>query len=148
MHDTSDTSPENSSGLIENSTPFESAEEAWFWFIAAQEAKNSGARFVAGAGLHNRPCEPVDILKCIDRLYRNRRLKRDHIMVLKHYGVRHMAPDYARAKERRSYHLWCEALEILEELMMSKGIVKRHDDFELPAFICNEVLKSEKGFHA
>ena len=38
--------------------PFESAEEAWFWFIAAQQAKCDGARFMSGAGDVPRPCEP------------------------------------------------------------------------------------------
>ena len=38
--------------------PFPSAEEAWFWFIQAQEAKAAGARVRAGLGLTERPCEP------------------------------------------------------------------------------------------
>ena len=64
--------------------PFDSAEEAWFWFIAAQEARNDGARFAAGQAMFPRPCEPIDILKALDCLYRNRRLLRDHLLVLRH----------------------------------------------------------------
>lgn len=56
----------------QETTPFESVEEAWFWFITAQQAKNDGARFVAGGGLVTRPCEPVDILKILDSLHRKR----------------------------------------------------------------------------
>ncbi len=107
-------------------TPFVSAQEAWFWFIAAQQAKNDGARYVAGAGLYARPCEPLDILKVLDRLYRNRRLLRDHLLVLRHYGRRHLPPDPTRAKERRSYRLWCEALKRIEEVLIAKGIVESH----------------------
>ena len=120
---------------LTDTTPFESAEEAWFWFLAAQTAKNDGAKFVSGAGLHKRPCEPVDIFKVIDRLYRNRRLQRDHILVLRHYGLRHMAPDQYRAKEKRAYYLWKQALERIEGVLIAKGIVERRSTFELPAFV-------------
>lgn len=48
-----------------SSVPFESTEEAWFWFIQAQDARNSGARFFAGGGKMPRPCEPLDILNII-----------------------------------------------------------------------------------
>jgi len=78
--------------------PFESAQEAWFWFINAQQARNDGARFVAGCSKIPRPCEPLDILKIVDRLHRTRRLQRDHLLVLRHYGRRQMAPDPRRAQ--------------------------------------------------
>lgn len=129
---------------VSGTTPFENAEEALFWFIAAQDAKNDGAKFVAGVGLYKRPCEPVDILKVLDRLYRNRRLHRDHLLILRHYGRRHMAPDQFRTKEKRAYHLWKEALERIEEILIAKGIVQRSEKFEMPAFIC-EQQNSSRG---
>ncbi len=104
-------------------TPFESPEEAWFWFIAAQQARNDGARFVAGSCTVIRPCEPVDILKILDRLYRNRKLVRDHLLVLRHYGRRNMSPDYRRSKEARASYLWDEAMDIMASVMESKGII-------------------------
>lgn len=104
--------------------PFEDAQEAWFWFISAQQAKNEGAKFVAGQSVYNRPCEPIDILKTLDRLYRKRRLQKDHLLVLRHYGRRYMAPDPRRVKEQRSYYLWQEALERLGEALETKGIIK------------------------
>ncbi len=106
-------------------TPFDNVEEAWFWFIAAQQARNDGARFVAGSGLLNRPCEPVDILKILDNLHRKRRLLRDHLLVLRHYGRRNMPPDYRRAKERRAAVLWQEAMERLKTPMENKGIIAK-----------------------
>lgn len=109
---------------VAQTTPFESAQDAWFWFIAAQAAKNDGARFVSGAGLYKRPCEPIDILKTLDRLYRNRRLLRDHLLVLRHYGRRNMAPDPTRVKEERAHRLWSEAMERIEEVLTIKGIVE------------------------
>jgi len=105
-------------------TAFDTAEEAWFWFMLAQEARNEGARFSAGLSLVTRPCEPSDILKCIDRLYRNRRLSMDHILVLRHYGKRQLSPDPRRVKEARAFTLWKEALERIEPVLVRKGIVR------------------------
>lgn len=104
--------------------PFETVEEAWFWFIAAQAARNDGARIAAAMGV-TRPCEPIDILKILDDLYRNRRLIRDHFLVLRYYGVRNMPPDPRRPKEIRAARLWKEALERIEPVMIRKGIVRK-----------------------
>ncbi len=111
-------------GQETNIVPFESAVDAWFWFIQAQQARNEGARYTAGVSLFPRPCEPADILKVLDRLYRNRRLLRDHLLVLRHYGRRQMAPDPRRIKEIRAHDLWKEALERIEIVLVRKGIVR------------------------
>lgn len=112
--------------------PFDSAEEAWFWFIVAQQARNDGARFTMGIGLVPRPCEPVDILKILNRLHRNRRLLMDHFLVLRHYGRRMMPPDPHRIREARAATLWAEALDRLGEVLESKGIVRRAQRSWLP----------------
>ena len=103
--------------------PFDSVQEAWFWFVQAQQARNEGARFSAGCGVIARPCEPVDILNILGRLHRQRMITRDHLLVLRHYGRRQMAPDSYRAKEVRAYHIWHEALERLQPALERKGIV-------------------------
>ena len=108
----------------EGTVPFTSAEEVWFWFIDAQIAKEEGIKMMAGASLYPRPCEPVDILNILDRLYRNRKLLRDHLLILRHYGRRKMAPDPYRVKEQRAYLIWQEALDILGEVFASKGIME------------------------
>ena len=105
-------------------TPFADAEEAWFWFIQSHQARIDGARFTAGQGLAVRPCEPIDILKTVDRLYRQRLLQRDHLLVLRHYGRRLMPPDPRRLKEIRAYKIWREALQRLETSLIGKGIVR------------------------
>ena len=105
--------------------PFDSAEGAWFWFIQAQAARDEGARITAGQGLYNRPCEPMDILKVVERLYRHRRLIMDHLLVLRHYGRRMMAPDPRRVREARAAKLWNEAMERIEEVLVRKQIVVR-----------------------
>ncbi len=104
--------------------PFQTAEEAWFWFVTAQEARADGARFMAGAGLLPRPCEPVDILKAVDRLYRTHRLMREHLWVLRYYGRRRIAPDGRRVKEMRAHTLWREAMTEIAEALEAKGIVE------------------------
>jgi hypothetical protein len=109
--------------LSAETVPFGSAEEAWFWFIHAQEAKESGAQIVAGQSLYPRPCEPVDIYRALDKLYRQRRLVRDHLLVLRHYGRRRLPPDPYRVKEARAHTLWQQAMERLGTVLMSKGIV-------------------------
>lgn len=104
--------------------PFSSAEEAWFWFIQAQEAKAAGARVRAGLGLTERPCEPLDIYRAVDRLYRQRKLLRDHLHVMAHYGRRLSAPDSSRDREARAAVLWTEAFDQLTPLLRQKGIVQ------------------------
>lgn len=103
--------------------PFESAEEAWFWFIQAHGARCEGARLTMGMAAVPRPCEPVDILKVVDRLYRQRRLLRDHLHVLAHYGRRLMEPDPRRPKEQRACALWREAMDLMTPLLRAKGII-------------------------
>lgn len=103
--------------------PFSSAEEAWFWFVQAQEAKAAGARVVAGLGLVQRPCEPIDIYRAVDRLYRQRKLLRDHLHVMAHYGRRLSAPEASRDREARAAVLWDEAFEKLTPFLRDKGIV-------------------------
>lgn len=114
-------------GQVQGAIPFGNAEEAWFWFITAQQARNDGARFTAGGGLLQRPCEPVDILKVLDGLYRKRHLKRDHLLVLRHYGRRNMPPERRRQKEARAFYLWEEALERMEPELERKGIIAKQN---------------------
>lgn len=103
--------------------PFATAEAAWFWFIENWTARVEGARFTAGAGRTLRPCEPMDIFVVLDRLYRNRRLTRAHLLVLRHYGRRGEAPDPRRVKEMRAHELWTQAMEILATAFERKGII-------------------------
>lgn len=106
-----------------DATPFRSTEEAWFWFVQAQQASLEGARVRAGLSQLPRPCEPLDVARAVDRLYRQRRLFREHLAVLVHYGRRLMAPDPQRRAEARACGLWREALDRLDPVLRGKGIV-------------------------
>ncbi|CAK0760658.1 conserved hypothetical protein [uncultured Gammaproteobacteria bacterium] len=108
----------------EAGVPFNTVEEAWFWFVQAYDARAAGARVVAGLGTVSRPCEPLDVLRALDRLHRQRRLERDHLCVLIHYGRRMDAPDPRRDREARASSLWTEALGRLGPALRDKGIVR------------------------
>lgn len=127
--------------------PFESAQEVWFWFIQAQQARNEGARFTAGLSLTPRPCEPVDILKILDRLYRQRRLMRDHLLILRHYGRRQLAPDPVLVKEAIAYKLWGEAMERIEPVLIQKKIVKekKKDFFHETNLSCIDIENAKRA---
>lgn len=103
-------------------TLFKDAEEAWFWFIQAYDARQDGARITAHQGLYKRPCEPSDILKICERLRRHRRLDMNHFRIMRHYGQRMMAPDPSITKERFAHRLWIEAMDILGEVLVAKDI--------------------------
>lgn len=109
--------------------PFQSVEELWFWFINANQALLDGAKYSAGLGLYNRPCQPADILIIVDRLRRNRRLLWDHIMVMSTYGRRQVSPDPYHHKEMRAATLWQEAMSVLEEVMIDKGFIAQQTDW-------------------
>ena len=103
--------------------PFRSAEEAWFWTMAALIARRDGARISAGKGEKVRPCEPDDVIKCLDRLYRQRRIDLIHARVMRIWGERGQAPNPAWPRERCDWRLWHEAISRLEWPLRQKGIV-------------------------
>jgi hypothetical protein len=102
--------------------PFRSAEAAWFWcsgFLAARR-DGAGAKFGTG-GI--RPCEPDDILKALDRLYRQRRIDLAHARILRVWGEKGRAPDHGKPAERLDYRLWREAMTQLDQALRNRGIV-------------------------
>jgi hypothetical protein len=103
--------------------PFRSAEEAWLWTMAALQARRDGARYTANRGLVSRPCEPDDVVRSLDTLYRQRRIELVHARVLRVWGERQMPPNAAYASERHDFRLWQEALERLDWPLRVKGIV-------------------------
>ncbi len=103
---------------------FDTPECAWFWFIQARQARDDGARISMGLADVPRPCEPLDILKVVDRLYRNRMLLMEHLLVLRHYGRRLMPPDARRVREMRAHKIWTEAFAHIGPVLERKGIVR------------------------
>jgi hypothetical protein len=103
--------------------PFASAEEAWLWYAQCQLARLEGVRFVAGAGDVSRPCEPDDIYRAVDRLYRRRVLRRRHLIVLGRCARRLGVPDARGDATPGEAALWDEALDRLTTVLRHKGIV-------------------------
>ncbi len=103
--------------------PFVDAEEAWFWFMRCQRARNEGARFKNAAGGPVRPCDPDDLYRAVMALLRRRLIGRDHLKVLAHFGFREAPPDPRLAEQSGAYRLWCEALDRLTTVLKSKGII-------------------------
>lgn len=108
---------------LASAEPFRSAEEAWFWTMAALTARRDGARLSAARGAVQRPCEPDDVVKCLDRLYRQRRIELAHARILRIWGERATAPNPRIPSERGDHRLWREAMSALDGPLRAKGIV-------------------------
>ena len=106
-----------------SSVKFADAEEAWLWTMGCLMARRQGARFSANKGLVSRPCEPDDVVKCLDALYRQRRIDLLHARILRIWGERQAAPNPAYASEKSDWRIWREALQRLEWPLRVKGIV-------------------------
>jgi hypothetical protein len=102
--------------------PFRSAAEAWFWTMASLRARRDGVRN-RPAATFVRPCQPDDILKSLDGLYRQRHIDLAHARVLRVWGERGIAPDPHYPTERAEAVLWREAMDRLEWPLRVKGIV-------------------------
>lgn len=99
--------------------PFRSAEAAWFWAWPILEARREGAGHAFGH--QRRICEPDDVVKAIDRLYRQRRIELRHARALREAGERGHAPTDERSGDGR---LWREAIAQLEQALRARGIVR------------------------
>ena len=102
--------------------PFPTAESAWFWCMAALAARRDGARYTFVLR-SERPCEPDDIVKALDTLYRRRRIDLVHARILRVWGERQVAPNPSYAGEGCDWLLWREALFRLEWPLRVRGIV-------------------------
>ena len=93
-------------------TPFVSAEAAW---LAVARALYDHPRRTNG--------QIESVIRCLDRLYRNRRIELLHARILKIWGRRGMAPNPTRPSERSDWQIWREAIERLEGPLRDQGIV-------------------------
>lgn len=101
-------------------TPFNTAEEAWFWCVRATEARHGGARPRAGMTDTPRPCDAVDIQNAVLRLARARCLTQSHLGALGRYGQLQLRPG---SKASRDLVLWQQAMDRLGAALRAKGIV-------------------------
>jgi len=107
-----------------STTPFASAEEAWFWFIRCQRVRREGVQFSDGSSETMRPCDPDDVYRAIMTLLRNRKIGGEHLQVLGVFGLEERPPDPRRRDEERPARLWDEALDRLATVLRRKGIIE------------------------
>lgn len=103
--------------------PFDTAEQAWFWFARCQKLRNEGIRSGDRLQPVSRPCEPDDLYRTAIALYRQRRLNDQHIKVMSHYGFRECPPDPRQRSEEQAARLWADAMDRLHSPLLGKGIV-------------------------
>jgi len=106
------------------SQPFDSAEQAWFWYQRARLNRAEGARLAADPLAAARPCDPDDIVRAVTRLARAKILQRHHLRVLDRHGRRLMPPDPRLPEEEADAAAWAEALDRLATPLRQKGIVR------------------------
>lgn len=102
--------------------PFTSAEQAWFWTMGALRARHEGASS-SGRRSVPRPCDPDDVVKCLDQLYRNNRVDLAHARILRRWGERQEVPDASSNVQNGDAALWREAMERLDPPLRLKGII-------------------------
>ncbi len=101
--------------------PFDSAEEAWFWYCLCEQdkeyrAKKSDSRYV-------RPCETSDIVITVKNLFKKGILKSPHLKVLSKYGFTQVPPHPHFGDSVGICKLWQEAMNFLGLSLKQKGIV-------------------------
>jgi hypothetical protein len=114
---------ENASGYHPETVKFANADEAWFWAMGCLLARQQGARFSANKGLTRRPCEPDDVINCLDTLYRQRQIDLHHARVLRIWGERRQPPDPTYASEAPDHRIWREAMQRMRRPLHVKGII-------------------------
>ncbi len=105
----------------QETTPFESSEEAWFWYCLCEKEKSNNRRQYTPKII--RPCETADIFIAVKRLLKLGILKPYHIKILSKYGFQQVPPHPHFGDSLTICHLWKEALHFLERLLVQKGIV-------------------------
>ncbi len=104
--------------------PFRSGEEAWFWTMAIILARRDGAGLAWRPDQALRPCDPEDVIKCLNLLYERRCVALLHARILRVWGERQMAPDASVPGQADEARLWQQAMGRLEWALRGRGIVR------------------------
>ncbi len=89
------------------------------WTIKALAAEAEGKQRARPVAI----CAPAEVVKCLDTLYRRRRIDLRHVRILRIWGHRGRAPDAANPMEKADWKLWREALDRLDWPLRSLGII-------------------------
>jgi hypothetical protein len=108
--------------------PFTTTEDAWFWTVGSLRARREGGG--SQTTPVPRPCDPDDVLLCIDRLYRDGKIELSHARVLRCWGDRQIPPQRgATPSPNQELSLWREAMACLQPVLEQKGIVIKSSRF-------------------
>lgn len=102
---------------------FINAEEAWFWFVRSEKARAERAKASDTKSVFDRPCDPDDVFRWVKQLYDGRVLAPGHLVVMGHYGFLDRYPDPANDDEVVDFIMWTDAFEVLEPILIDKGVV-------------------------
>ena len=105
-----------------NQVLFESAEEAWFWFCRYDE--RTGYKIKTSRCKIIRPCSLDDIYIVVSKLYLAKKIHERHLKTLIKYGRMQIAPDIRVVDEQQEALWWNDAMDIIETVLMKKGIVR------------------------
>jgi hypothetical protein len=89
------------------------------WTIRALAAEAEGRPNAGTATI----CAPAEVVKCLDTLYRRRRIDLHHVRILRLWGHRGRTPDADKPMEKADSRVWREALERLDWPLRSLGII-------------------------
>lgn len=101
-----------------NTTPFASADEAWFWTVRACQRLGVADRLPLVVA---RPCGPDDVIRALDLLYREGSINPSHARALRRWGEKQVAP--TASGQAAEATLWNEAMQLLDGVLRPKGIV-------------------------
>jgi hypothetical protein len=99
--------------------PFRDAQDCIIWMVQALAEQAEGAPRRAAPAI----CTPAEVVRCLDKLYRRRRIDLSHVRILRIWGDRGRAPDPANPMEKADWRLWREALDRLDWPLRSLGII-------------------------
>lgn len=107
--------------IIEDVTPFDSSEEAWFWCCLCESLGHMSGR---GGGRNiSRPCEASDIVIAVNRLLKSGKITQEHAKILLKYGKEQTPPHPHFGDSLRVCSLWKDALNFLGNILKQKGII-------------------------
>ena len=99
--------------------PFRTGAEAWFWAVQALAARRDGRPFVSSPS-----ADPDAIVRCLDQLYRARKIELVHARILRIWGEHGTAPNPAYPRKLYDWRLWREAIDLLERKLRANGFVR------------------------
>jgi hypothetical protein len=119
--------PRRAVPAIRGTVPFDDAAQAWFWTVASLAARHGAGLGRGSQGGHGgvriaRPCDPDDVIRALDLLYRRGGIGPAHARVLRRWGERFTVPAPGGTSAEDAL-LWSEAMAQLDGVLRPKGIL-------------------------